>query len=161
MEDWLLTFHAPTKDDLEEDTRLLSGPEGAAAEFGQSGYLIRIVRSLGRLAEKISIFDAHLDDRAIEIYKQYLMPLVEDELSEDEDGAIEIYFGAGNEGVQGFDIPVDGKRIMGSPFTEDLYHSLEADYGKGLPDLRQEGPIVDDEYVMRAIRTHSKQEQEG
>ncbi len=154
MEDRVLILHAPAEDSLREDISLFSDPKGPARGFMEQGYLIRAVHSLAQLAEKIEIFDAHLDDRIIEIYKQYLLPLVEDNLSARPEEGIELYFGVRDDGEQGFDIFVDGKHEMTSPFAEDLYHSLEADYRDGLPDFRSDSLVIDGAYAVRAIRVH-------
>lgn len=75
MEDRILIHYARSDENAQEIIDLLAakGPfRSVATKFYRHGYMIRIVRSMDELLEKLAIIDAGLDDRLVELYKLFL-----------------------------------------------------------------------------------------
>lgn len=72
VEDRMMLHYCPD-DDAVKECLLIYGKNGKMREMQLEGYLSRIVRSINELREKLFIFDAGLDDRAIEVIKLLYM----------------------------------------------------------------------------------------
>ncbi len=75
MEDRIMIQYASSDEDAEKFYNLFTGKTkpNKMLDTLKSGYLIRIVRSLPELLEKLAIFDAGLDDRIVKIIKLFMM----------------------------------------------------------------------------------------
>lgn len=87
----LLTFNP---DKVDTDTSI----SDMIAEFGDKGYIIRIVNSYPKLVEYIKLFDLQLNDQVINIVKKALLTTLRTSLKEvtevNEDTEIHLFFDA-------------------------------------------------------------------
>ena len=129
--------------DIEDD------PFGLKRMFADGRYLLRIVRSLNALREKIFLFDDGLDDRIIEVYKLFLYVKVIEDVPDAEDA--EIFYMGGAE--PHFDAVTDSRYLGSSVFDKALYDPIIAQYAEGIPDARHDGPFVDRDYALQLIKS--------
>ena len=71
MEDRLMVHYADSEERFEEACAAYAG--GMVRDMRGDGYLVRVVRTLSELLEKLAIFDRGLDDRAVEVYKVFIL----------------------------------------------------------------------------------------
>lgn len=122
--------------------------------FLKGGYLMRIVRSLNALREKIYIFDDSLDDRIIEIYKLFLYVKLTESASAPED--VDIFYSGGEQ--PRFEAVTSNGFVGAVDFNKDFYNSLIKEYTDLMPELRHDEPIVDRRYAMSFLRNKDNEE---
>lgn len=158
MEDTIMIAYANSDENEEEMycmfTKEYDNPLGIGNIFLQGGYLLRIVRSLSALREKIFIFDDSLDDRIIEIYKLFLYVELLDNTADSED--IDIFYLGGDE--PHFEAVTSKKFIGTAEFSKDFYDSLIKEYADLMPELRHDEPIVDRSYAMKLLKSKENEE---
>ena len=146
MEDTIMIAYSNTE---EIDT-----PSGLDNIFLKGEYLLRIVRSLNALREKIYIFDDDLDDRIVEIYKLFLYVKILDDAPDTED--VDIFYMGGEQ--PHFEAVTRQKFIGSSDFNQGFYDSLVEKYSDKIPELRHDDPIVNRNYAIKLF--HSKDNKE-
>ena len=119
--------------------------------FLSEKYRIRIVRSLDQLREKIRIFDTGLDDRIIEIYKVILLVRIMDQRP-DLNMKSKMYF-LPYEGKPYLQIFNDDGPIGGVEMDMDMYKGLEKDFGKDLPEIYKDDPVVDRDWGLSFLQS--------
>ena len=158
MEDTIMIGYANSDDNEKQLYHLYTeGFDGAHDldnVFQKEEYLLRIVRSLNALREKIFIFDDGLDDRVIEIYKLFVyVKLVSD--NPDAENAEIFYFG-GEE--PRFEVIISKNNMGVVAFSKGTYEILEREYGSLMPELRHDDPIIDRAYAMKFLRSKGNNE---
>jgi hypothetical protein len=148
--------------DMERKLMFLRGQEAPQETldecFGPDGkeiladYTYRLVNSMNELIEKIVIWDAGLDDRAIEVFKFLLLK----DLDEEERGVNpQLFYNglsaeAGAEAEMEFVLINDSGTLSVSVPFEETYQQYEIDIKKGLPSPESEHGKwlrVDQEYA--------------
>lgn len=150
MEDRMMIYYADTDENAERIKSMLTQEKlpDMMKDIITENYLIRIVRSLNELREKLEIFDAGLDDRIIEIYKFFVWikllgkPIVE---------KIELLFEQIDQ-KNLIHIFADGKTFGSTEIDSSLYESIANDSGFQLPDIRKDVPVVDRKYAFRFFK---------
>ena len=126
------------------------------SEFMSSFYKngIRIVDSQNKLREKVSIFNAGLDDHVIEIYKYSLIVMFLHQNPEVKLSRSAYYCHSEDE-PQFQLIAEDGNNYF-APFDEDLYEKIEAAYSESRTDAGDDGnsAVVDYEWAQKYIEDH-------
>ena len=113
------------------------------------GYLFRIVRSYNELIEKISIFDAGLDDRVMEIYKVLIELSGNDDQYDPEETRMLYDRPKGIDSI----LVVERNRLKATiPISMEMYGSLKDRYAGILSDDVKENLLINREW----IETHMK-----
>lgn len=148
MEDTIMIAYSTSDENEEEMYHLFTYEQDDIFSFGniflKGKYLLRIVRSLNALREKIYIFDDGLDDRIVEIYKLLLYGKILDDVPDTKD--LDIFYMGGEQ--PHFEAVTSSKFLGSSDFNRDLYEHLIKQYSDRLPELRHDGPIVDRGYAI-------------
>lgn len=159
MEDRIMIAYSNSDENEEELYHLFTEEQddifGVGNLFLKDEYLLRIVRSLNALREKIYIFDDGLDDRIIEIYKLFLYVRLREDSSEPED--IDIFYLGGE--VPRFEAVTSSKFVGAYDFNKDFYDALVMEYGGPIPELRHDDPIVDRYYAMKLLESKKNEKQ--
>ena len=153
MEDKVMIHYASTDENAAEMYETYTGkkfPEMFEG-FLSEKYRIRIVRSLDQLREKIRIFDTGLDDRIIEIYKVILLVRIMDQRP-DLNMKSKMYF-LPYEGKPYLQIFNDDGPIGGVEMDMDMYKGLEKDFGKDLPEIYKDDPVVDRDWGLSFLQS--------
>ncbi len=153
MEDRMMIQVAHTDDAAENVLSWFSetgtnDPHELVKEFRQNDYLLRIVRSVGGLLEKLQIFDAGLDDRIVEILKVYVLVMY---WKDAPDENVDLFFSAEADGKWFIHILKDGTEVGHTPVTDELYHNVRNDYALRLPRIREDDPVIDREWAFRIM----------
>lgn len=158
MEDTIMIAYSNSDENEEEMYHLfteeIETPLGLDNIFLKDEYLVRIVRSLNALREKIYIFDDGLDDRIVEIYKLFIYVKILDDVP-DTDGLNVFYMGGEH---PHFEAVAKQKFIGSSDFNQGFYDSLVKKYSDQIPELRHDDPIVNRNYAIKLF--HSKDNKE-
>lgn len=116
----------------------------------QQNYLYRIVQSKNELREKLFIFDAGLDDRAIEIIKVfYAQKLQEDSLEVTID---EIRYNAEENEEIGLVFLNEGRPVASCQIGRDFYDIVVEEYTSKMPDIREDEIIIDWDWAVSVFR---------
>lgn len=116
---------------------------------GEVGYTKRVVASLFDLQEKIAIFDAGLDDRAVEILKVFLGS----ELQETKPDMVfdDLLYFNGEDGSKGLALMKDGNSFAAIGVTDAMYSEIQNRFGKLLDEFSKDEMIIDLNWVMKSI----------
>ncbi len=148
MDARMMIYYVPEPSEVEKAYDMFRGDNKITKMFKQEqeNYLYRIVRTKNELIEKLFIFDAGLDDRAIEIIKVfYAQKLLEEnpEIRVDE-----IRF----EQVENDEIClvfiVDGSPIASCQIRLDFYDVVVEEYISKMPDIRKDEIIIDWDWAV-------------
>ena len=158
MEDKIMIQYAPTEEYAEQFKKQIeffrSGDLPAVMRSVLSdNYLLRIVRSINEFQEKLSIFDAGLDDRIVEMYKIMILPLVFKQVPEPEEAEMFFERIGGKDYIQ---VVVKGKVFGGAEIDADMYKILEESSAGTIPDLRNDELIIDRNYAFKAMESIAK-----
>lgn len=152
MDDEMMIYYVPNPDGVEEAYNMFRGDSKVSELMGkmQENYLYRIVQSKNELKEKLYIFDAGLDDRAIEIIKVfYAQKMQEDnpEVSVDE-----IRFDAGENDEIVLVFIAGGKPIASCEIGREFYDIIMKEYIAGMPDIRKDEIIINWDWALNVFR---------
>lgn len=152
MDDEMMIYYVPNPDGAEEAYNMFRGDSKVSELMGkmQENYLYRIVQSKNELKEKLYIFDAGLDDRAIEIIKVfYAQKMQEDnpEVSVDE-----IRFDAGENDEIVLVFIAGGKPIASCEIGREFYDIIMKEYIAGMPDIRKDEIIINWDWALNVFR---------
>ena len=152
MEKKIMIYYAPGKKAMEQASAAFEeGMDAAKKERGfdsaGSGYRNRVVGSLYDLQEKISVFDAGLDDRVVEICKV----LAGSQLQESQPQAVFddlLYYrdGSGDR----LALMKDGNAFASIALPPDFYKMVE-DHYRPLIDRYGDEKVIDMEWVMNSV----------
>ncbi|MDY2869698.1 MAG: CpXC domain-containing protein [Succiniclasticum sp.] len=122
-------------------------------------YTWRVVRSLADFREKLTIFDAGLDDRYVELFKVFALNQLH--VQQPDFQADEIRFARDPEQPAGARWPyrftiVDNHRgqVAQTPFDESarpLFDQMEAHFGKDMETLFDHEPVIDLQWAQNYI----------
>lgn len=146
MEDRIMIQYATSDECADQLIDLISGKspikelQSMAADMAQEHYLVRIVRSLNQLREKIAILDAGLDDRLVEICKLLIQSTYRDQHP---DASVPEVLFSTNPNQREFELYADSKYAGTMILTDDLYDWIKSRYQKFLPDLRDDDYFID------------------
>ncbi|GEM_PF-1046370 len=109
--------------------------------------LIRLVRNRMEIAEKITIYDAGMDDRAIEILKVHIGGQFSKENPDKKISGMFFNASRSEENPEEFtakyiDIFVDNKRFARADVGADLYKKIVNDYLSAMPPLRADRNVT-------------------
>ena len=146
-----MIYYAPGEDAMREAQAALSeGTAGPVSEDrpGGSGYINRVVGSLFDLQEKVSIFDAGLDDRVVEICKV----LIGSELQESQPEAVfdDLLFYQDGNGNGRLALMREGIAFASISLPGDIYKEVGSRY-KTLIDRYGDEKVIDMEWVMNSV----------
>lgn len=151
MEDHIMIQYATSDEYANQFMDTMSGKspikelQSMVDDMVQQHYLIRIVRSLNQLREKIAILDAGLDDRIVEIYKLLIQSTYHEQHP---DAPLpEVLFSANPEQRE-FYLYADSKYAGTANLADDLYDEIKSNYQKLLPDLRDDGYFIDHQWAL-------------
>lgn len=153
MEDNLMIYYFH---DVETAARVLNSDVLREAGFEKYHYLLRTVTSLEGFQEKLRIFDEGLDDRLIELYKA-ICACVYIEKNYPNVREVETLFRGTDQDV----ILLDTKThmpIASCNFDMSTYKTIQEKYLSKLPDIREDAPIIDENYAMTFFNNLSDDE---
>lgn len=158
MEDTIMIAYSNSDENEEEMYHLfteeIDTPLGLDNIFLKNEYLLRIVRPLNALREKIYIFDDGLDDRIVEIYKLFLyVKILEDA---PDTGELEIFYMGGEQ--PHFEAVTSSKFVGSSDFNRGFYDHIIEKYSDRIPEIRHDDPIIDKNYAMKLLGSKDNKE---
>lgn len=156
MEDRMMIQYASSDENAEEMYRFFTGvvPSDVFTEFRKGEYLIRIVRSLNQLREKLAIFDHGLDDRIIELCKQFaLMQYQKDRGDSGKDTELLYFYYEGKHHIQIFD---DHEPVGTVEITQDFYNTVRNEFEVNLPEIRKDDIVIDTQWALACLQHHSE-----
>lgn len=147
MEDHMMIYYAK-EDDKENAVSFFENQDKKFEELKVGGemYLNRVVTSLDQFLEKLKIFDAGLDDRAVEMVKLLVTGLVEQQNPDFK--ADEVLFTFGPAGNKMLSFMKDGSVAFSVELPEQLYNSVWEKYSGRWSALRASGPIIDKKWAL-------------
>lgn len=158
MEDTIMIAYSNSDENEEEMYHLfteeIDTPLGLDNIFLKDEYLLRIVRSMNALREKIYIFDDGLDDRIIELYKLFLYVKILDDAPDTND--LDIFYMGGEQ--PRFEAVTSSKFVGSSDFNREFYDHLIEQFSDRIPEIRHDNPIVDRGYAMKLLRNKDNEE---
>lgn len=140
MEDHIMIYYVTDEESFKTACEMLSsdyGLDGKAADLGiraMKGYTNRVVTEQSELLEKITIFDAGLDDRVVEIMKVIFHVQMQQEHSGTD--VDRLYFYQDENGRFGIQFVKEGKVVATAGFERKLYEQVAEDFGS---KIRQSG----------------------
>ncbi len=153
MDKQIMIAYSQTDENAEEMYKEFTDKEngafGGIGELVQARYILRITRSLNRLREKIYIFGDEFDDRIIELYKLFLMTQLKDKVPDIDN--TDIFYFSGEKKT--FEFVAETGYIGSVDLNKDFYDHLNDAYGKKLPDIADDDPIIDKRYAFNVIKT--------
>ncbi len=147
-EHWLIQYIADDEATFDFVTQMQNGTS-PLQPFVDDHYLIRLVRSLNRLIEKLLIFDEGLDDRIMEIYK--VIVLMDYTKKNPDIENPELYFYKNDEGEKRIHILVDNQDLCSTIFLPDMYRQLEEQFQPRLPDINEDELQIDEQWAFRIL----------
>ena len=158
MEDTIMIAYSNSDENEEEMYHLfteeIDTPLGLDNIFLKDEYLLRIVRSMNALREKIYIFDDGLDDRIIELYKLFLYVKILDDAPDTND--LDIFYMGGEQ--PRLEAVTSSKFVGSSHFNREFYDHLIEQFSDRIPEIRHDNPIVDRGYAMKLLRSKDNEE---
>lgn len=142
MHNKIWIHYTQSDEDEKKVLDMLTGDDFMVKELVTEGYIIRIVRSMNQLREKLFIFDNNYDDRVIEYMKLiFASMLLKEHPEEDFD---EILLFIDNDGNKSFEFIRDGKGFADAPIDDELYKKVEPILEeKSIPALRPSTGKID------------------
>ena len=152
MEDKIIIYYADSDARAEEIKTMLAAEDASemVGDLRKGKYLVRVVRSLNELREKLAIFDAGLDDRIIEIYKIYVLSVYRKDHPDDHDIKT-LYVRDPNGKRNLIQIIAGGKTGGVSEIPEGFYKELCLQHLGSLPDLREDEPFIDRRWALEKM----------
>lgn len=121
----------------------------AVENLFKAGYWIRFVHSQKGLSEKITILDAGLDDRVVELYK---ILLVHKFFKDHPEFARAKAFYVRKDGQGYIQInPQDGRPVV-SKIVPELYSEIVKIFEPKLPAAWKEGPYIDQQWALDFLK---------
>lgn len=152
MNDEMMIYYVPDPEKVEEAYNMFRGDSKVAEMMGklQQNYLYRIVQSKNELREKLFIFDAGLDDRAIEIIKVFYAQKLQKDSPE---VAIdEIRFESGENDEIGLVFLNEGKPVASCQIGRDFYDIVVKEFISKMPDIREDEILIDWDWAVAVFR---------
>lgn len=152
MNDEMMIYYVPNPDAVEETYNMFRGDNKVLEMLGeaQKNYLYRIVQSKNEFREKLYIFDAGLDDRAIEIIKVFYAQKIHED--NPDIGFDEIRFESGEDDEIGLVFLEEGKPVASCEIGREFYNIVMKEYISELPDIRVDEIIIDWDWAMSIFR---------
>ena len=146
MEDRLMVHYADSEKDFEEACAAHAGD--MARDMRGDGYLVRVVRTQSELLEKLAIFDRGLDDRAVEVYKVFILASYQRE--NPGKGAVDTLYCS--EGGEDYVQVLDGARPAAvARMPREAYDTVCREYLGALPGVREAGPVIDRQWALETM----------
>lgn len=152
MDDEMMIYYVPDPDEVKKVYNMFQGNGKMSDMLGESQkkYLYRIVQSKNELREKLFIFDAGLDDRAIEIIKIfYSQKLREDNPEVEID---EIRFESGENNEIGLVFINEGSVVASCQIGRDFYEIVMKEYITHMPNIREDEIIINWDWAVSVFR---------
>lgn len=164
MEDKLMIYLAFSEESanqfIESINVVASNPSGMIRKEMNKEYTFRVVTSQQELVEKLTIFDANLDDRIIEILKIFILKSFFEENSQEKnfDKNVHVAFAKGQIFEDDFILYLtkENEYIGETPFSKDYYDYLEKSFERVLKNEREKPFIVDRNWALSAFKTNSR-----
>lgn len=152
MNDEMMIYYVPNPDAVEEAYNMFRGDNKVAQllEDVQKNYLYRIVQSKNEFREKLYIFDAGLDDRAIEIIKLFYAQKMQKD--NPEIGFDEIRFESGENDEIGLVFIAGGKPVASCEIGREFYDIIMKEYIAKMPDIREDEIIINWDWALSVFR---------
>ena len=160
MGDKFMIYYAPGQEAMRQAVEAFrEGTEEIGIKRGsgpdEEGYTYRVVGSLYDLQEKIAIFEAGLDDRAIEICKVYIgSELQESQKTADFD---DLRYYRDQNGHDRIALMKEGNAFASSVFPRDLYKGISEHY-KALIERHGGETVIDMNWVMNSVSEEEKKQ---
>lgn len=148
MDDEIMIYYVTDPAGIEETYNMFRGNSKVSELLGkvQQNYLYRIVQSKNEFKEKLYIFDAGLDDRAIEIIKVFYAQKLLEENSEIR--VDEIRFDQAEKNEIGLVFIADGTPIASCQTGRDFYDIVVEEYISKMSDIRKDEIIIDWDWAV-------------
>lgn len=151
MEDQMMIYYVHGQEEADKVYEMFRGDSKISGIFekGMKEYLYRIVLSRNEFREKLFIFDAGLDDRAIELLKVFYIAQVQKdnpELHMDE-----IRFQTSEGGEMELVYLNEGQPIGHSSVEREFYDIVMKEYIMKMPDIREDDIQIDFEWALRRV----------
>ena len=156
MEDRVMIYYVPGEGDKTETIELMKGrrknKDGEYVEMDMKfdeGYIKRVVDTRNQFREKLSILDAGLDDRIIELMKIFMLAQLEDKNEELE--IEEVLFDKLEDGTKTFAVRLDDGRWAQINYSEDMYDY----FAKNVQEILEEesdAVVVDGVWALEVIK---------
>ena len=152
MNDEMMIYYVPNPDAVEETYNMFRGDNKVSELLGeaQKNYLYRIVQSKNEFREKLYIFDAVLDDRAIEIIKVFYAHKIQEDNPDIEFD--EIRFESGENADIGLVFIASGKPVASCEIGRDFYDIIMKEYIAEMPDIREDEIIINWDWALNIFR---------
>ncbi len=146
MEDNMM-IHCVTSDkEFQEVMDLYNGENSKIMnDLLNDGYLIRVVQSREALLEKLSIFDAGLDDRIIELMKLLYLDQFREEAGDK--NLDSIYF-VNSENKKTIEFVYGGHIVAQCDFNEKIYSKIKNTVIDRLPPINKDYVIIDYQWAI-------------
>ena len=147
-----MIYYVPQPEEVEKVYGMFRGNNRIVdmMEEIQGKYLYRIVQSKNELRERLFIFDAGLDDRAIEIIKVFYFNQLRRENPELQ--IDEILFESGDNGELGLIFFTDCKPVASCQLQRDFYDIIVKEYIYNMPDIREDEIIIDWKWAVEVVK---------
>lgn len=163
-EDKLMVHYCTTQEGFDEALKIMSGElagEDTASKAlndlmaaGTENYVKRLVPSQNQLREKLTIFDAGLDDRVIEFTKAIVISNLQNGKEVPYD---EILFLIGTDGSYAFELVNQEGSLGVVPFEKALYDDCAMKFGATIPALRDDPSVVVDlAWVLQKVSAEAQ-----
>ena len=148
MNDEMMIYYVPNPDEIEETYDMFCGNHKVAEmlEDIQENYLYRIVQSKNEFREKLYIFDAGLDDRAIEIIKVFYALKIQEDNPEIEFD--EIRFESRKNDEIGLIVIRGGNPVASCKIDQEFYDIIMKEYIAEMPNIRKDEIIINGEWAL-------------
>lgn len=148
MNDKMMIYYVHDPEGVEKAYEMFRGDSKVAIMMGamQENYLYRIVASKNELREKLFIFDAGLDDRAIEIIKVFYAKKFQED--NPEINVDEIRFEVGENHEIGLVFYAEGGLVASCQIGRDFYDIVMKKYVSKMPDIRKDEIIIDWDWAV-------------
>lgn len=156
MEDRVMIYYVPGEGDKTETIELMKGrrknKDGEYVEMDMKfdeGYIKRVVDTKNQFREKLSILDAGLDDRIIELMKIFMLAQLEDKNKEL--GIEEVLFDKLEDGTKTFAVRLDDGRWAQIKYSQDMYDY----FAKNVQEILEEesdAVVVDGVWALEVIK---------
>ena len=157
MDRHFMIYYAPGDDDVANANKDMKDNEGKFQSMIESAaYVYRLVRTKEDLLEKITIFEAGLDDRLMELTKAAALAQVGEK--EKDFTVTESHFAAADDGSLRL-VLIDGKANQQAyvAFTgslDALYQQFAQNFAKDLPATKAELSLIDQAWTQQFLNKY-------
>lgn len=152
MDARMMIYYVPEPSEVEKAYDMFRGDNKITGMFKeeQENYLYRIVRTKNELIEKLFIFDAGLDDRAIEIIKVFYAQKVLEE--KPEISVDEIRFEEAENNEIGLVFITEGSPVASCQIGRDFYDAVVEEFVSKMPNIRKDEIIIDWDWAVGVFK---------